>query len=111
MAADRRGESIDSRQLVGGELNGVGGDVFLKPGDALCSRNRHDVSTFRQHPGQRNLSGGGADVGGDVTQLVRALQVVPEVFVEEARVGLAVVAVGKLPVGADCAGEKSAAQR
>src|SRR4029077_2214531 len=91
VAPDGRGESVESRQLVRGELDRVGGDVFLEAGDALGSRNGHDVGTLRQQPGQCDLSRSRADVGGDLTYFVCAPEIVLEVLVEEAWVGLAVV--------------------
>ena len=60
------GVRLSSRsQLVGGELDAVGGGVLLDAGDSAGAGDRGDVVAAGQQPGERGLCGGGADLGAD----------------------------------------------
>src|SRR4051794_25909390 len=50
-------EIVQAVDLVGGELDGVGGDVLPDPGHAACAGDRGDVLAAAQQPGQRGLGG------------------------------------------------------
>ena len=64
-----------------------------------------------EQPGQGDLRGRGAGLGGDGLHLVDDGQVALEVVPGEAGVGLAPVVVGDVARGADLAGKESVAER
>ena len=63
--AGGRGQGVEPLELVGGEHDGVGGGVLLDAGDAAGAGDGGDVVALGQQPGQRDLGGGGADLGAD----------------------------------------------
>ena len=81
--------------LLGAQLDAVGGGVLLDAGDPLGAGDRGDVVALGEQPGQRDLRRCGAGLGGDGLDLVDDAQVALEVLAGEARVGLAPVVVGK----------------
>jgi hypothetical protein len=74
--------------LVCAELDTVGCRVLFDAGHAFGAGDRGDVVALREHPGQRDLSGCGADLGGYGLDLVDDAEVLLEVAVGEARLFL-----------------------
>ena len=97
--AGGRGEVVQPFDLLGAQLDAVGGGVLLDAGNALGAGDRGDVVALREQPGQGDLRRCGADLGGDGLDLVDDAQVALEVLAGEARVGLAPVVVGAAPRG------------
>ena len=110
LAGGRR-EVVQPFDLLGAQLDAVGGGVLLDAGDPLGAGDRGDVVALREQPGQRDLRRCGARLGGDGLDLVDDAQVALEVLAGEARVGLAPVVVGELLGRADLAGEEAVAER
>ena len=106
-----RGEVVQSFDLLGAELDAVGGGVLLDAGDSLCAGDRGDVVALGEQPGQSNLCRCGTHLGGNGFDLLDDAQVALEVLSDEARVGLAPVVVGEVVNGADLAGEKAVTER
>jgi hypothetical protein len=98
------GEVVELVDLLGGQLDAVGGDVLLDPGDALGAGDGSDVVALGQQPGQGDLRRGGAGLGRDGLDLVGDSQVALEVRAGEARVGLAPVVVHEVLGRADLQG-------
>src|SRR5215218_9926079 len=89
-----RSEVVQPFDLLGAELDAVGGGVLLDAGDPLGAGDRGDVVALGEQPGQGDLCRGGPRLGGDGLDLVHDAQVSLEVLSGEARVGLAPVVVG-----------------
>ena len=64
------GEVVELVDLLGGQLDAVGGDVLLDPGDAPGAGDGGDVVALGQQPGQGDLGRGGANLGRDCLDLV-----------------------------------------
>ncbi len=109
--AGGRGEVVQPFDLLGAQLELVGGCVLLDAGDALGAGDRGDVVALGEQPGQGHLCWCGVRLGGNGLDLVDDPQVALEVLTGEARVGLAPVIVGELLGGADLAGEEAVAER
>jgi hypothetical protein len=106
-----RCEVVQPVDLLGAQRDAVGGGVLLDPSNPLGARNRSDVITLREQPGQRELRRCGSHFSGDGSDLVHDAQITLEVLAGEARVGLAPVVVGELLGRADLAGEEAVAER
>jgi hypothetical protein len=76
--ADGWGEVVELVDLLGGQLDAIGGNVLLDPGDALGAGDGGDVVALGQQPDQGDLGRGGADLGGDGLDLVGDAQVALE---------------------------------
>src|ERR1700722_16193436 len=63
--AGGRGKLVQSVDLLGTEGDTVRTDVLFDPRHALRARNRNDVVTFCEKPGQRDLTRRGTDLGRD----------------------------------------------
>src|SRR4051812_19941685 len=109
--AGGRSEVVQPFDLLGTELDAVGGGVLLDAGDPLGAGDRGDVVALGEQPGQGDLCRGGPRIGGDGLDLVDDAQVALEVLSGEARVGLAPVVVGEVCDGADLAGEEAVPER
>src|SRR5438552_16261501 len=109
--AGSRAEIAEPLDLLGAQLDAVGSGVLLNAGDALGTGDRGDVLALRKQPGQRDLRRRGVDFGGDGPDLVHNTEVLLEVALGEARVGLAPVVVGELTGGADRLGEEAVPER
>jgi hypothetical protein len=94
--AGGRGEIVKPLQLLFAQLDAVGGGVLLDAGDALGAGDGGDVVALCEQPGQRDLRRGGVELGGDGLDLVDDAEVLLEVALAEARVGLAPVVAGEL---------------
>ena len=99
--AGGRREVVQPFDLLGAQLDAVGGGVLLDAGDPLGAGDRGDVVALREQPGQGDLCRRGARLGGNGLDLVDDAQVALEVLAGEARVGLAPVVVGELLGRAD----------
>ena len=110
LAGGRR-EVVQPFDLLGAQLDGVGGGVLLDAGDALGAGDRCDVVALREQPGQGDLCRCGTSLGSNGLDLVDDAQVALEVLSGEARIGLAPVVVGNIVGGADLAGEEAVAER
>src|SRR3989441_4917614 len=106
-----RSEVVQPFDLLGTELDAVGGGVLLDAGDSLGAGDRGDVVALGEQPGQSNLCRCGTDLGGNGFDLTDNAQVALEVLSDEARVSLAPVVVGEVVNGADLAGEKAVTER
>ena len=95
LAGGRR-EVVQPFDLLGAQLDAVGGGVLLDAGDPLGAGDRGDVVALREQPGQSDLCRCCTRLGGDGLDLVDDAQVALEVLAGEARVGLAPVVVGEL---------------
>ena len=95
LAGGRR-EVVQPFDLLGAQLDTIGGRVLLDAGDALGAGNGGDVVALREQPGQRDLCRCRPRLGGDGLDLVDDAQVAGEVLSGEARVGLAPVVVAEL---------------
>jgi hypothetical protein len=58
----RRLDVIQPVELARAQFDRAGTDVLLDPWAPACSWDRHDVAALREQPGQRDLSGSGADL-------------------------------------------------
>ena len=94
--AGGRGEVAEPLELRAAEPDAVGCGVLFDTGDALGAGDRGDLIALRQQPRQRDLGRGGVELVGDGLDLVDDPQVLLEVALGEARVGLAPVVVGEL---------------
>ena len=103
--------SSSRSQLVGGQLDAVGGGVLLDAGHPAGAGDGGDVVAVGEDPGESGLGGGRADLGADGPDLVDDREVAGEVLAGEPRVGLAPVVVGEVVDGADLAGEQAVAER
>jgi hypothetical protein len=104
-------EVVQPLDLLGAQLDVIGGRVLLDAGDPLGAGNRGDVVALREQPGESDLCRGGSRLGCDGSHLVDDAQIALEVLAGEARVGLAPVVVGELLGRADVAGEEPVAKR
>ena len=95
LAGGRR-QVVQPLDLLGAQLDVVGGRVLLDAGDPLGAGNRGDVVSLREKPGQGDLCRSCARLGCNGSDLVDDAQVALEVLAGEARVGLAPVVVGEL---------------
>jgi hypothetical protein len=68
--AGRRCEVFQTGDLACGESDSVGDAVLLEPVDMLRPRNRRDVVSLCEQPGQSDLCGRGLDFIGDLAYLV-----------------------------------------
>ena len=109
--AGRSRELVQPFDLLGAQLDVVGGGVLLDTRDPLGSGDRRDVVALREQPGQRHLRRCGARLDGDGLDLIDDAQVALEVLAGEARVGFAPVVVGELLGRADLPGEETVAER
>ena len=92
LAGGRR-QVAEPVELAVGQLDDVGGGVLLDAGDALGAGDWSDVVALGEQPRQRDLCRGGVEFGGDGLDLVDDAEVLLEVALGEARVGLAPVIV------------------
>jgi DNA helicase-2/ATP-dependent DNA helicase PcrA len=83
MAAGRRGHVVELLDLLLGQLDRVGGDVLLDPGDAPGAGDRRDVVALGEQPGDGDLRGRGAGLGRDGLDLLHQAQIVLEVLAGE----------------------------
>ena len=93
------GEIVEPLDLLRAQLDAVGGRVLLDAGDALGAGDRGEVVALREQPGQSDLRRCGVDLGGNGLDLVDDAEVLLEVALCEARVGLAPVVVARAPRG------------
>src|SRR5688572_18096431 len=75
------------------------------------SRDRHDVVTLREDPGQRELSGGAVMLLRDLLHLRDELEILLEILSLKARVLSPEIILGQIFDALDLAGEKSATKR
>jgi hypothetical protein len=68
--AGGRSEVVQPFDLLGAQLELVGGGVLLDPGDALGAGDRGDVIALGEQPGQGYLCRCGVRFGGDGLDLV-----------------------------------------
>jgi hypothetical protein len=110
LAGGRR-EVVQPFDLLGAQLEAVGGGVLLDAGDPLGAGDRGDVVALREQPCQGHLCRRRTHLGGNGLDFVDDAQVALEVLASEARVGLAPVVVGELLGRADVPGEEAVAER
>src|ERR1700741_4485513 len=84
---DGRLDGVQPVELTRAQFDGVGADVLLDPFAAARSGDRHDVAALREQPGQRDLSGSGAGLGGDLLDYLDDAPVRREVVPRETRTG------------------------
>src|SRR3989442_355192 len=106
-----RREVVQPFDLLGAQLDAVGGGVLLDARNPLGAGNRSDVVALREQPGQGNLCRCRSDLSGNGSNLLDGAQIALEVLAREARVGLAPVVVGELLGRADLAREEAVAER
>src|SRR5467141_1459597 len=100
-----RREVVQPFDLLGAQLDAVGGGVLLDAGNPLGAGNRSDVVTLCEQPGQSDLCRCCSRLSGNGSDLVNNAQITLEVLAGEARVGLAPVVAGELLGRADLARE------
>ena len=105
--AGRRREVVQPFDLLGAQLDAVRGGVLLDTRNPLGARNRSDVVTLREQPGQRDLGRCCSYLPGNGSNLVDDAQIALEVLAGETRVRLAPVDVEELLGRADLAGEEA----
>src|SRR5258708_39145881 len=91
--ASGRREVVQPFDLVGAQLDAVGGCVLLDACDPLGTGNRCDVISLREQPRQCDLCRCCTRLGGNRPDCVDDAQVALEVLAREARIGLSPVAV------------------
>src|SRR3954453_18944624 len=111
MVTRRGGQLVEPVELLGTQLDAVGGNVLLDPGDALRARDGSDEVTSGDDPGEGDLSRGDTQFGGDRLDFVGDAQVVLEVLAHEARAGLAPVIFCEIVQRSDVPGEEAVAER
>jgi hypothetical protein len=109
--AGSRGEVVQPFDLLGAELDAIGGSVLLDARDSPAAGNRGDVVTLDEQPGQSDLCRGGTHLGSEGFDLIDDVQVALEVLSDEARISLAPVVVGEVLDGANLAGEEAVSER
>ena len=102
-----RREVVQPLDLLGAQLDTVGGGVFLDARDPLGAGNRRDVIALREQPGQRDLCRCCTRLAGNGLDFVDDAQIALEVLAGEARVRLAPVVASELLGRADLAGEET----
>jgi hypothetical protein len=81
VGADGWGVVVELVDLLGAQLDAIGGDVLLDPGDPLGARDRNDVVALCQQPGQgRHLRRRRTDLAGDAVDFVSDAQIALEVL-------------------------------
>jgi len=85
--------------------------VLLEMRSALASRNRHDVATLREHPGECELRWRNAFLGGNLFDPSEEIEVPVEIAGLESRIAAAPVVGFEIVDRFDLAGEKTAAER
>lgn len=93
------GEVVELVDLLGAQLDTIGGDVLLDPRDPLGAQDRNDVVALCQQPGQGHLRRRRTDLAGDAVDFVGDAQVALEVLTGEPRVRLSPVAVREIVDG------------
>src|SRR5437899_8597498 len=81
-----RREVVQPFDLLGAQLDAVGGGVLLDAGNPLGAGNRSDVVALREQPGQSDLCRCCSDLSGNGSDLVDDAQIALEVLAGEARV-------------------------
>lgn len=109
--AGSRSEVVQPFDLLGAELDAVGSSVLLDADDSPGARNRGDVVSLDEQPGQSDLCRCGTNLGRDGSDLIDNAQIGLEILSGEAWVLLAPVVVGKVFDGADLAGEEAVSER
>ena len=99
LAGGRR-EVVQPFDLLGAQLDAVGGRVLLDAGEPLGAGNRGDVVALREQPGQSDLCRCCTRLGGNCLDFVDDAQAALEVLSGEEWVCLAPVVGGEL-VGRD----------
>src|SRR5438552_17196736 len=84
-----RREVVQPFDLLGAQLDAVGGGVLLGAGNPLGAGNRSDVVALREQPGQSDLCRCCSHLSGNGPHLVDAAQIAPEVRAGHARAVLA----------------------
>ena len=107
----RRLDVIEPAELARAQFDRVGTDVLLDPFGPACPGDRDDVAALREQPGQRDLSGSGADLGGNLLDHLDDAPVRPEVVPREAGAVATEVGFVELVGRADAPGEEAATQR
>src|SRR4029434_6472702 len=87
------------------------GAVLLQVAAPLGARDRHDVVALRQHPGDRELRGRDALLGGERLDPFDDREVALEVALLEARMPVADVLRREVPGAPELPGEEPAAER
>ncbi len=86
-------EVVEPVDLLGTQLDAVGGGVLLDAGDPFGSGDRGGVVSASQDSRQGSLSRGGAGLDGDRLDLVDGTQVALEVLANKTGVGLTRIVV------------------
>src|SRR5687767_9075985 len=76
-----------------------------------CPRNRHNVITLGEHPGQRQLCGRAIVLLRDLLYLRHELEILFEILRLEARVASPEIVLGEIFNALDLAGQKSSTER
>src|SRR3954447_12360399 len=108
--ADRE-RLVELLEVLVGQVDVRGCDVLLEVLDALGARDRHDVVTAREDPGDRDLARLHVVLLGDLLDGADEFHVLVEDLALEARVVAAEVVVRQVVRAADGPGEESAPQR
>ena len=73
-------EAVQPFDLIGAQLDAIGGGVLLDSGNPLRAGDRGDVVALREQPGQRDLRTRGTHLGGNGLDLVDDAQVALEIL-------------------------------
>ena len=107
-----RRDRLEPGEVVGGELDGRGGDVVLQVGPPLGARDRDDVRALGEHPGQRQLAGASTPFSSASARTAStSRRFAGERVALEARVGAPEVVLAEVVAAGDRAGEEAAAER
>ena len=111
MDGDAGERGLDVLQVVGGEGEGGGAEVFVEAVQLRGAGDGDDPRLLREEPGEGDLGGGGAEAGGDLCDEGDEGLVGLAVFFGETGEGVAEVVLFEAGGGGDGAGEKAAAKR
>lgn len=106
-----RRDFADARQIIARELDFKRAEIFLEIGAALRSRNRHDVFTLCEHPGEGQLRRLAALFLGDFANAIDHAHVLLKIVALEPREVAAIIVRSEVLEAANFAREKAASER
>lgn len=106
-----RRDLFNPGEIIRGQLNLQCAKILLHPVQALRSRDRHDMLTLGQQPGQRKLCWSAAFLRGHFPDQSDNLKILVEVLSLEPRIMTAVIIRRQVIEALDLTGQEAAAQR